>query len=48
MMELYDICDYNSPEEFFAHKARRQGKLKKGGLLDLEAAARGLIDDWNK
>lgn len=48
MMQQYGIGDYETPQEFFATKAKRQGKFKKGGLLDLEAAARGLIDDWNR
>ncbi|KAL1137804.1 hypothetical protein AAG570_009500 [Ranatra chinensis] len=48
LMELYDIGEFNSPEEFFTLKAKRQGKFKKGGAVDPEAAARGLIEDWNK
>ncbi|CAH1405445.1 unnamed protein product [Nezara viridula] len=48
MMQQYAIGDYDTPEEFFATKAKRQGKYKKGGVVDLEAAARGLIEDWNR
>lgn len=47
-MQQYGIGDYDTPEEFFATKAKRQGKYKKGGVVDLEAAARGLIEDWNR
>uniref|UniRef100_A0A0A9YF83 Guanine nucleotide-binding protein-like 3 homolog n=1 Tax=Lygus hesperus TaxID=30085 RepID=A0A0A9YF83_LYGHE len=48
MMEQYDIGDYETPQEFFALKAKRQGKFKKGGVVDPEAAARELINDWNR
>ena len=48
MMDQYDIGEYSNPDEFFSLKAKRQGKFKKGGILDLAAAARGLIDGWNK
>ncbi|XP_014260076.1 guanine nucleotide-binding protein-like 3 homolog [Cimex lectularius] len=48
MMAHYDIGNYETPQEFFVLKAKRQGKFKKGGIPDPEAAARGLIDDWNR
>ncbi|XP_046671116.1 guanine nucleotide-binding protein-like 3 homolog [Homalodisca vitripennis] len=47
MMDLYCLPEYETPEEFFALKAQRQGKLKSGGVVDMDRAARGLIDDWN-
>lgn len=47
MMELYDILEYSTPEEFFAMKAARMGKFKKGGVPDAIAAARGVLADWN-
>ncbi|XP_015521718.1 guanine nucleotide-binding protein-like 3 homolog [Neodiprion lecontei] len=47
MMELYDILEYSSPDEFFAMKAARMGKFKKGGIPDATAAARGVLADWN-
>ncbi|XP_022918027.2 guanine nucleotide-binding protein-like 3 homolog [Onthophagus taurus] len=47
MMELYDITEYNSPDEFYSLKASRMGRFKRGGRPDLIAAARSLIDDWN-
>ncbi|KAK9687585.1 GNL3L/Grn1 putative GTPase [Popillia japonica] len=47
MMELYDITEYDTPEQFYSLKARRTGKYKKGGVPDIVAAARGLIEDWN-
>lgn len=48
MMELYDITEYDTPEQFYSLKARRTGKYKKGGVPDIVAAARGLIEDWNR
>jgi len=48
LMEQYDIGNFETPEEFFSLKAKREGKYKKGGVLDRDAAARSLIDDWNR
>jgi len=48
MMDLYCLPEYNTPEEFFALKAQRQGKFGKGGRVDIIRAARGLIEDWNR
>ncbi|GAB0093640.1 Guanine nucleotide-binding protein-like 3 homolog [Sergentomyia squamirostris] len=45
--KLYDITMYDTPEEFFAKKAKRMGKIKKGGRLDILAAARTVLEDWN-
>ncbi|XP_055678353.1 guanine nucleotide-binding protein-like 3 homolog [Lutzomyia longipalpis] len=45
--KLYDITMFDTPEEFFAKKAKRMGKIKKGGRLDILAAARSVLDDWN-
>ncbi|XP_045473899.1 guanine nucleotide-binding protein-like 3 homolog isoform X1 [Harmonia axyridis] len=47
MMELYDIQEYNTPEEFLNLKAIRYGKFRKGGVPDSEVSARGLLTDWN-
>ncbi|CAH1998928.1 unnamed protein product [Acanthoscelides obtectus] len=47
IMEMYDVPEYNSPEEFYALKATRTGRFKKGGVPDIVAAARGLLEDWN-
>lgn len=45
--KLYDITEYKSPEEFLAKKAVKMGKLIRGGVPDVRAAARSLIEDWN-
>lgn len=44
---LYDISEYDTPEEFFAKKAARMGKFRRGGVPDAEGAARSLLNDWN-
>ncbi|KAF7987892.1 hypothetical protein HCN44_003755 [Aphidius gifuensis] len=47
IMELYDILDFSTPDEFFAKKAARMGMFKRGGVPDSMAAARGILNDWN-
>ncbi|XP_063989626.1 guanine nucleotide-binding protein-like 3 homolog [Diachasmimorpha longicaudata] len=47
IMELYDMHDFETPEEFFAKKAERMGMFKKGGIADVTAAARSVLNDWN-
>ena len=47
IMELYDTHEFSTPEEFFAKKAARMGKFKKGGIPDVLAAARSVLNDWN-
>lgn len=44
---LYDISEYDTPEEFFVKKAARMGKFRRGGVPDAEGAARSLLNDWN-
>ncbi|XP_011495838.1 PREDICTED: guanine nucleotide-binding protein-like 3 homolog [Ceratosolen solmsi marchali] len=46
LMELYDVHEFRSPEEFFAKKATRMGKFKRGGIPDSLAAARSVLTDW--
>lgn len=45
--ELYNMQDFSTPEEFFAMKAARMGKYRRGGVPDSTAAARSIIEDWN-
>ncbi|KAL2713456.1 guanine nucleotide-binding protein-like 3 [Vespula squamosa] len=47
IMELYDIPEFSTPEEFFALKAKRMGKFKKGGVPNQLVAARCILEDWN-
>jgi len=48
MMSLYNLPDYDTPQEFFASLAETTGKFKKGGIPDTAKAARQLIEDWNR
>ncbi|RZC31879.1 GN3L Grn1, MMR HSR1, and/or FeoB N domain containing protein [Asbolus verrucosus] len=47
MMEMYDVTEYSTPDEFYSLKAARMGRFKKGGIPDSHAAARSLLEDWN-
>lgn len=45
-MEHYGVPDFHTALEFLALLARRQGKLRKGGLPDTDKAAKGVLTDW--
>ncbi|XP_029678212.1 guanine nucleotide-binding protein-like 3 homolog isoform X2 [Formica exsecta] len=47
IMELYNMQEFSTPDEFFAMKAARMGKYRKGGVPDGRAAARSILEDWN-
>lgn len=47
MMEMYDVTEFSTPDEFYSLKAARMGRFKKGGIPDVVAAARSLLEDWN-
>ena len=47
MLEYYCIPEYDDVQEFLCHLAKKMGKLKKGGIPDLEAAAKSVLRDWN-
>ncbi|KAI5644041.1 GNL3L/Grn1 putative GTPase domain-containing protein [Phthorimaea operculella] len=47
LVELYEIPEFTTPQQFFACLASRMGRFKKGGVPDQEAAARILLNDWN-
>ena len=47
MLEYYCIPEYDDVQEFLGHLAKKMGKLKKGGIPDLEAAAKSVLRDWN-
>lgn len=48
VMLLYSIPQFNDAESLIRSVASRQGKLRKGGIPDLEAAARVILNDWNQ
>lgn len=47
MMGMYKIGFYEDVQGFLYNVAAAKGKFKKGGIADLEAAARIVIGDWN-
>jgi nuclear GTP-binding protein len=47
LMELYKIAHFASPDEFLVLVAQKLGKLKRGGIADLDSAARAVLRDWN-
>ncbi|CAG5984058.1 unnamed protein product [Menidia menidia] len=46
IMEHYSVPDFQTAQEFLALLARRQGKLRKGGLPDSDKAAKSVLMDW--
>lgn len=45
-MGHYRVPDFHTASEFLALLARRQGKLRKGGLPDTDKAAKSVLMDW--
>ncbi|ESQ49329.1 hypothetical protein EUTSA_v10020356mg [Eutrema salsugineum] len=48
LVTLYKIPSFESVDDFLYKVATVRGKLKKGGLVDIEAAARIVLHDWNE
>ncbi|XP_054168702.1 guanine nucleotide-binding protein-like 3 homolog [Oppia nitens] len=44
---FYRLPAFQDVNQFLTLLAKRFGKLKKGGLLDIEGAARKVLNDWN-
>jgi len=47
LMEVYEIPEFTNVEEFLFLVGKNRGKLKKGGVPDIEQAARAVLQDWN-
>eukprot|EP00299_Pterocystis_sp_00344_P012724 c6146_g1_i1.p1 GENE.c6146_g1_i1~~c6146_g1_i1.p1 ORF type:complete len:515 (-),score=154.41 c6146_g1_i1:170-1714(-) len=43
----YNTAAFNTAAEFLVLMAKLRGKLKRGGVVDLESAARTVLMDWN-
>lgn len=43
VLKLYKIADFDSVHEFLCNVAMSRGKLKKGGIPDLENAAQMVL-----
>lgn len=48
LVTLYKIPSFESVDDFLYKVATVKGKLKKGGIVDIEAAARIVLHDWNE
>jgi nuclear GTP-binding protein len=48
LVTLYKIPSFDSVDDFLQKVASVRGKLKKGGVVDVEAAARIVLHDWNE
>lgn len=48
MVTLYKIAGFSSVDDFLQKVATIRGKLKKGGIVDVGAAAKIVLHDWNE
>ncbi|KAF2292608.1 hypothetical protein GH714_026000 [Hevea brasiliensis] len=48
LVTLYKIPNFESVDDFLQKVATVRGRLKKGGIVDVEAAARIVLHDWNE
>lgn len=48
LVTLYKIPSFDSVDDFLQKVSTVRGKLKKGGIVDTEAAARIVLHDWNE
>ncbi|XP_076447920.1 guanine nucleotide-binding protein-like 3 homolog [Babylonia areolata] len=46
LMLHYNLPDFSNVDEFLSALAKRQGRLKKGGIPDCGKAARAVLQDW--
>lgn len=46
ILKHYGVPNFRTALEFLAMLARRQGKLRKGGLPDTDKAAKSVLMDW--
>ncbi|KAK4785003.1 hypothetical protein SAY86_001692 [Trapa natans] len=48
LMALYKLPSFDSVDDFLQKVATVRGKLKKRGIVDVEASARIVLHDWNE
>ena len=46
LMELYNTAAFEDAHQFLLQVAQRRGKLKKGGVPNVDMAARAVLKDW--
>ncbi|KAL2488142.1 Guanine nucleotide-binding protein-like NSN1 [Forsythia ovata] len=47
LVTLYKVPSFDSIDDFLQKVATVRGRLKKGGIVDIDAAARIVLHDWN-
>ncbi|KAI8824045.1 P-loop containing nucleoside triphosphate hydrolase protein [Fimicolochytrium jonesii] len=47
LMKIYGVGAFGDTRDFLVQVARVRGKLRKGGIPDIESAARSILQDWN-
>ncbi|KVI12324.1 GTP binding domain-containing protein, partial [Cynara cardunculus var. scolymus] len=48
LITLYKLASFDSVDDFLFKVATLRGKLKKGGIVDINATARIVLHDWNE
>ncbi|EYU46344.1 hypothetical protein ABFS82_04G051400 [Erythranthe guttata] len=48
LLTIYKISSFSSVDDFLQKVATVRGKLKKGGIIDVDAAAKIVLHDWNE
>jgi nuclear GTP-binding protein len=46
LMNLYNTPEFDNVSSFLTHLAKLRGKLKKGGVADIETMAKIVLQDW--
>jgi nuclear GTP-binding protein len=47
LMQIYSIGEFDTVVEFLTAVAKKRGKVKSGGVVDIDSAAKVVIGDWN-
>lgn len=48
LVTIYKVPSFDSVDDFLQKVATVRGRLKKGGIVDTDAAARIVLHDWNE
>lgn len=48
LVSIYKLPSFDTVDDFLQKVATVRGKLKKGGIVDIGAAARIVLHDWNE
>lgn len=48
LVTIYKVPSFDSVDDFLQKVATVRGKLKKGGIVDIDSAARIVLHDWNE